>query len=569
MRYLAIASDYDGTLAHHGCVDEVTINAVKRLRDAERRFILATGRELRDLLRAFPDVGLCDLVVAENGAVVYEPSTRRTRLLADPAPARLVELLRGRGVEPLSVGEVIIATWHPNESVVLESIRDLGLEHHVIFNKGAVMVLPPGINKATGLTAALEELKLSAHNVIGVGDAENDHAFLRACGCSVAVSNALDSVKDEADYVTVAARGAGVTELIDAVLDNDLAELDVTRRRAPLVLGRNLAREELSLAPLSKRIVVAGSSGGGKSSLVGGLLEQMTARGYQFLLIDPEGDYVGLPSAVSFGAVERAPAIEEVCHALLAPDENVIVNLLDVPLADRPKFVEALLLRVQTLRSRFGRPHLVVVDEAHHCLPSGGGKEANPIRELTGMVLVTVDPATLGSALEGVSVVVTVGEGPLETLNRFGRATRIGVPPRAAPPDAEGSDLALLWLANEPEPVWFQPARHELARRRHRRKYAEGELGPDKSFYFRGPEGRLNLRAHNLITFVNLLHGVDDETWAYHLSRGDYSRWVLESIKDEVLAAELRAVEARPDLGPAEARELADAAIRHHYTAPA
>ena len=48
----------------------------------------------------------------------------------------------------------------------------------MIFNKGAVMILPSGVNKATGLAAALEELGLSPHNVVGVGDAENDHAFL-------------------------------------------------------------------------------------------------------------------------------------------------------------------------------------------------------------------------------------------------------------------------------------------------------------------------------------------------------------------------------------------------------
>ena len=113
---------------------------------------------------------------------------------AEAPPARFVEALRARGVQPLSVGSCIVATWRPNEQVVLDVIRELGLDLHVTFNKGAVMVLPAGVNKGTGLRAALTELGLSTHNVVGVGDAENDHAFLSVCECSIAVANALPVV---------------------------------------------------------------------------------------------------------------------------------------------------------------------------------------------------------------------------------------------------------------------------------------------------------------------------------------------------------------------------------------
>ena len=79
------------------------------------------------------------------------------------------------------------------------------------------MVLPPGVNKATGLLAALDEMELSAHNVVGVGDAENDHAFLRACGCAAAVANALPMVKEAADIKLIRDHGAGVAELIERI----------------------------------------------------------------------------------------------------------------------------------------------------------------------------------------------------------------------------------------------------------------------------------------------------------------------------------------------------------------
>jgi hypothetical protein len=98
------------------------------------------------------------------------------------------------------------------------------------------MVLPSGVNKASGLGAALAECGLSAHNVVGIRDAENDHAFLRTCGCSVAVANALDSIKAEADLVTGGARGDGVREVIERLVESDLADVirASARHRIPI-----------------------------------------------------------------------------------------------------------------------------------------------------------------------------------------------------------------------------------------------------------------------------------------------------------------------------------------------
>lgn len=225
MRYLALATDYDGTLATNGRVEEETLAALKRLRGSGRRLIMVTGRQLDDLLNVFPHLDLFEQVVVENGALLYQPAIREEKLLGEPPPEEFIKALRQRGVNPLSVGRVIVATWHPHETTVLDIIRHLGLELQVIFNKNAVMVLPTGVNKASGLSAALSQLGLSSHNTVGVGDAENDHAFLNFCGCGVAVANALPMLKEHADFVTQAARGAGVVELIDQLIASDLAEL--------------------------------------------------------------------------------------------------------------------------------------------------------------------------------------------------------------------------------------------------------------------------------------------------------------------------------------------------------
>ena len=217
MNFDALATDFDGTIAHDGKVDEATAAALRRAKSAGIRLVMVTGRELPDLFRTFDRVDLFDRVVAENGAVLYEPQSGSVDVLGQPPPAALVETLTGRGV-PLSVGHCIVATVEPFEHEVLSAIRDLALEWHLVFNKGSVMALPADITKATGLAPALAALGVPPSRTIGIGDAENDQAFLRLCGLSVAVANALPSVKELAHVVTSGARGAGVTELIDALL---------------------------------------------------------------------------------------------------------------------------------------------------------------------------------------------------------------------------------------------------------------------------------------------------------------------------------------------------------------
>ena len=220
MRFRALATDYDGTIAYDGCVDDDTLAALTRARREGLRLILVTGRELQDLFNTFAHADLFERIVAENGAVLYEPATKTVSSIAPPPPPPLVARLQDESV-PLSVGHSIVATVEPYEHQVLAAIRDLGLEWHVIFNKGSVMALPADVTKATGLAPALAALELAAADVVGVGDAENDQAFLRMCGLAVAVDNALPAVKDLAHVVTAGARGAGVIELIDRLLDGE------------------------------------------------------------------------------------------------------------------------------------------------------------------------------------------------------------------------------------------------------------------------------------------------------------------------------------------------------------
>jgi len=232
MRYTVLCCDYDGTLASEGRVLPPTVAALERLLASGRRTVLATGRELDELQSVCPCLGLFEYVVAENGALLYEPCSGRETLLGPRPPEPFVAALRAQGVGPISVGRVIVATWEPHETTVLETIREQGLELQVIFNKGAVMVLPSGINKASGLTQALNRMGVSPRNAVAVGDAENDHAMLALCGFGVAVANALPALKEKADMVTQGERGAGVAELIDALLRDAVGSRSRTARPA-------------------------------------------------------------------------------------------------------------------------------------------------------------------------------------------------------------------------------------------------------------------------------------------------------------------------------------------------
>jgi hydroxymethylpyrimidine pyrophosphatase-like HAD family hydrolase/energy-coupling factor transporter ATP-binding protein EcfA2 len=574
MRYLAFATDYDGTLALHGAVSKSTAAALERLRDSGRKLLLVTGRELDDLLRVFPDVQLFDSVVAENGALLYDPATREEQPLAEPPPPAFVQELERRGVAPLSAGRVIVATWEPNDPIVLQTIREMGLELQVIFNKGAVMVLPSGVNKAFGLRKALEALKLSPHNAVGIGDAENDHAFLSACECGVAVSNALDSVKARADLVTAADHGDGVVELIDRLIDTDLVELAPRLQRHDAIIGQTAAGEDLRLPAYDGVMLVAGPSGSGKTTVTTALLEAWCDASYQFCVVDPEGDYYEFPGAIALRGSDARALAEEALTVLERPAENAVVSLLDLGLAERPPFLQILLPRLLELRAQTGRPHWIVIDEAHHLLPLEwqSSRVILPDR-LNNVVLVTVHPDHAApSAIRLVDALIAVGREPQATVDAFSRAR--GGPPIGLPAAGESIESAShrkhAWLVRPgAAPVAFLSALASSDRRRHRRKYAEGELGEDRSFYFRGPDGRLNLRAQNLELFTQLAEGVDDGTWLYHLRQRDVSKWFREVIKDASLADEAAAVEANEGLSAADSRARIRDVIQRRYTTPA
>lgn len=565
MYFMALATDFDGTIAEDGQVSKKTIAALQQFKDSGRKLIMVTGRELPQLKEVFPGLGMFDKVVAENGALLYTPASEEERLISPEPPAEFVKELKKRGVKPISVGQSIVATWEPHQQTVLDVINELGLELKIIFNKGAVMVLPSSVNKATGLEAALEELGLSAHNVVGIGDAENDHAFMRSCGLSVAVANALPAVKDTADLVTKSERGDGVQELVKKLIKRD-HDLGISRRDG-IRLGAG-DDKDVEIWP-TDTILIAGSSGIGKSTLATALTERFIEGEYQFCVIDPEGDYEGLDGAVSIGDGKTIPTAKQALALFEDVGTNVILNMIGVKVEDRPEYAAETMPELARYRIKTARPHWMVVDEAHHLFPKENrGMDAVVSGEHPGTIFITVHPDMMSAeALKRVTAVVAIGPEGDKVIKAFCKATGQKLPSDITP---DKKKRVLFWRPLEDKTAHLvKVIEPKQSRKRHSRKYAEGELKKEFSFYFRGPDKAMNLMAQNLIIFQQIAEGIDDKTWEYHLRKGDYSEWFGKQLRDKDLAAEAKEAEKDKSLSPKQSRKLVLDAVRKRYTAPA
>jgi HAD superfamily hydrolase (TIGR01484 family) len=567
MRYQIAALDYDGTIAHHGRVSDEVVESLEQLKASKRKIILVTGRELDELKTIFPRHNIFDRIVAENGALIYNPATLEERLLGEAPPESFIQDLKKHNVSPLSVGRVIVATWEPHQNTVLEAIKKSGVERQVIFNKGAVMVLPAGINKAKGLASVLEELNYSMHNVVAAGDAENDSAMLQAVECSVAVENALPALKETVDWVTKADHGQGVMELINQLLKDDLGTLDTKLGRHYLELGNKFDGTAYHIQPYRPGILLAGTSGGGKTTLTTFFLESLIARQYQFCLIDPEGDYTELQGSIPVGDAGHVPVIEEIIKLLKNPLENVVVNTLAIPLQNRPEFFNAMLAAMLELRKSLGHPHWFIFDEAHHLIPGGVENSFfNIPQDLNNFMLVTTEPALINqSMLSHVNLIIAIGDDPDNILNKYAGLKKIPLPDISIKTLNKGE--AWIWESDEAKPFPIRCEKPGQLLQRHKKKYAAGDM-QDNSFYFYGPGKKLNLRANNLMMFIQMAEGVDDDTWMYHLGRKEYSNWFRNSVHDDELAELAEKIEVK-ETDPANSKEAILQLIKERYTAPA
>jgi len=552
-----LAVDFDGTIAADGRLAPATARALTRVRESGRKVMLVTGRLLPDLRRVCPEAEtLFDAIVAENGAVVYTPARRETRLLGDAPEPALVDALTRQGV-PFDVGASILATDAALAERALTAIREAGVERTLVFNKGSLMLLPGGTTKGTGLLATLAAMSLSPRNVVAVGDAENDHAFLALAECAVAVANSIPALKERADHVTRAGNGQGVIELIEEHVLDDLSGLLPKLRRHDLPLGHAEDGTPVALPAHRASVLIVGPSESGKSTLTGLLVERIARAGRSLCLLDPEGDHQAFAAdlegaLVLGGKTERALATaDEVSQLLQQPAGRLVLNLSALSMAEKVNYATKVLAVVSSVRAASGLPHWLIIDEAHHIVPAEGSAAVDLVRAgAESMALITMSPDHLAADVRReVRTMLTTDPGAAA----------------GGPPLARGEAMLVPLDGSGAPSVRFRVAPREVEHRRHLRKYTEGELPTERSFYFRGPDAKLNLRAANLVRFVELAEGIDDATWTHHLRAGDYSRWLRQMIKDTELADEVGAIERNTYLGPADSRRRVLDALRARY----
>lgn len=426
MRFVALAASFDGTLARDGRYDERCIDALRALAATGRKLILVTARELRELLEIFPSARVFDYIVAENGAILHQPATKQSEILAQAPSELLLRELNRRGVEPLAVGSSIVTTTLANEDVVRDAIDRLRLDCQLITNDGMLIVLPADVSKASGVKEALRQLGISAQNLVVIGDAQNDLALFRLAEHAVAVQNADPAIKACADRTTVGGYCDGFLDLARDLMEGDLAYAQPKRH---VVLGTLADGSELTLAPYYDSLLICGPRGSGKAALCDEVFEQLLENGYQCCVIGAATRHPsGVPAGVrTYGDASEAPRLTEVIAALEQPTTSVTLNLAALPVESRAVFAEALLVQLQALHDRAGRPHTIIIQDAHgflHGAPLPGS--ATRLSEMTRVYVSTEADRLPTQLLEDVVTAIALGDARVpRQFDEFGSTSTV------------------------------------------------------------------------------------------------------------------------------------------------
>lgn len=546
--YRAVAVDFDGTLAVGGrAPDDGVLGALAESRARGLAVVLVTGRIMKELEEIWPEVAdLVDCIVAENGAVLR--TSRSQRLLADPIDRRLDEALASHRV-PFRRGEVLLAASVADESAILSQVRALQLGCQTVANRSELMVLPAGVSKRSGLARALGHLDLSFHNTVAIGDAENDVALFEIAELAVAVGDAVEPLKAQADLVLAEPDGEGVAAALGGEV---LRGARVAHsRRWQIHLGTTSDGRDVSLPASQINVLIAGDTGTGKSYLAGLVAEQLVEDDYSVLVIDPEGDHVGLSrerGTLVLGGTLRVPEPDEVLRLLRHHGSSVVVDLSTLDPGASIDYQRRMLARAEAHRRITGLPHWVFLDEADQLIGrvAAGLPAFDP--GMKGRCLVTWRPQDLAvDVVASLDAVVATGPadpdgGLVDLAAAIGEVQRVEVSSLLG----AGSGTAVLTQRDAPRQArGFTVARRETPHLRHTHKYTQRPLEHERRFHFRRSASELTgAWAGNLEELEDQVIRCDRSVLRHHCPRHDFSRWVAEVFHDQGLAGLLAQAES-------------------------
>ena len=548
MKPRVLALDFDGTIAENDTIDADVAAAIREGRDTGLLTVLVTGRTLSDLDARLSGPALFDAIVAENGAVLRLPHVPPITLSRGPDLRFLAALDRHRIPHPR--GECVVDADASVAPQIIEIIRRLELPLAITFNLGRLMVLPHGVDKASGLQEALWRLRASVHNAIAVGNAQNDHEMLEACEIGAAVAWGSEALRRSADEIVPGEGPGAVARYIRELLA--LARIPPERMgRRQVRLGTSSTGEPVDLAIRGRNLLVGGDPKSGKSWMAGSLCEQLILQRYALCVLDPEGDYAcleALPGVLVYPVDGPDMSFIFLERLMAQPDLSLVLDLSAAPPGDKPLLVSRLLRTVNRLRREIGVPHRVVVDEAHYFL----NRLDDPLLfdlELGGYLLVTYRIADLSPDVLRASeaVIVTRVDDQRQALALLALTRGIATPSEGL---ALLADLAIDEAVLLPGAIEsgnsskrFQVAPRLAAHVRHRQKYADVPVRREQEFVFtRG--GHPLARARTIRNLLAALRDLPPDVVSGHLQRGDFRRWIEDVFGDRELGESIRPLEA-------------------------
>ena len=550
------ACDFDGTGADRTAPTPALAEALCAARAHGFLTLLVTGQVLKELP---PDeMALFAAVVAENGAVVWLPDPCRTIQIGMPPPEEFLDALRAEHV-PFRMRDALVGIHEGHAGQVLQLLRKFGIDWHITFEPGELLLLPSGVNRAVGVRRALKELARSEHNLIAFGDAQHDPSVLALAEAAVPAHEALPGVAVAADeHLT---ESDSVARYIQGVVA--AGGIVSTPPRQPLVLGHDASGAAAVLPCSGINVLLSGDPRSGKSWLAGLIVERLLEREYRLCIVDPEGDYLAFAPRLGItvlGDDLQLPAPAALPRLFHDEAVSFVLVLSSLSLAEKQAYVETLLAELDSARAVTGLPHWILLDEAHYFL-GHGAPAARFLQSRTGnFLLVTYRPSLLSRAVHPQIGAHLVAETAVAEEHSFiadllrasgpagveaAATLRTIRPPRAA-----------LLVRREAGASWqiFTPTPRFVSHAHHGRKYADFTIPENLAFRFLHINGGPTPVAHSIAEFCLVVKRVPASSLRHHLCEGDFSRWAAEVLHDTKLARGLSKLEAATRMGGAPSR---------------